>query len=54
MINASIIGMGVWGQNSVPSGHCSSAAIRLTVGATRTPAWVLGFAEHHDIRMLDS
>jgi len=32
----------------------TSAATRLTVGATRTPAWVLGFAEQHDIRMLDS
>ena len=32
----------------------SFALQRLTVGATRTPAWVLGFAEKHDIRMLNS
>jgi len=38
----------------IRSVHGISAAICLTVGATRTPAWVLGFAEQHDIRMLDS
>jgi len=54
MMNAAIIGMGVWGQNLVPSVHHNSAAIRLAVGATRTPAWVLGFAEQYDIRMIVS
>lgn len=54
MINAAIIGMGVWGQNLVNSTQGLSHSIRFTAGATRTPSKAVDFAARHGIRMMDS
>ena len=54
MINAAIIGMGVWGQNLVNSAQGLSQSIRFVSGATRTPAKAADFAARHGIRIMDS
>ena len=54
MINAAIIGMGVWGQNLVNSAQGLSQSIRFVAGATRTPAKAADFAARQGIRIVDS
>ena len=54
MINAAIIGMGVWGQNLVNSAQGLSKSIRFVAGATRTPAKAADFAARQGIRIMDS
>ena len=53
MINAAIVGLGLWGQRMVESVQGKSDLVRFTVGVTRTPPNAAEFAAQHGFPVSD-